>query len=208
MSRVDRRRFASLVSLACVGLAAGGCRQDMHDQPKFEPLEATSLFADGAASRPMIEGTVARGMLRDDLIFYTGRTAEDKFVTELPIPLTRALLERGQSRFSAFCSPCHGQLGDGEGMVVQRGFKHPQSFHELRLRESPVGYFFHITTNGFGEMSSYAAQISAADRWAIIAYVRALQLSQHAPVADLSTKELGLVEAEAGQGAKASVEAH
>jgi mono/diheme cytochrome c family protein len=170
------------MSLCCLGVVAGGCRQDMHDQPKYEPLEQSTIFADGAASRPMVEGTVARGMLREDPILYTGRTADDLFVTELPVELSRELLDRGQARFNAFCSPCHGRTGEGNGMVVQRGFKHPQSLHETRLRESPLGYYFHVMTNGFGEMSSYAAQVSPEDRWAIAAYIRALQLSQFAPV--------------------------
>jgi mono/diheme cytochrome c family protein len=180
----------------------------MHDQPKFEPLEATTLFADGAASRPMIEGTVARGMLRDDEVLYTGRTPEDQFVTELPVPLTRELLTRGQTRFNAFCSPCHGRVGEGDGMVVQRGFKHPTSLHETRLRESPVGYYFHIMTNGFGEMSSYAAQIPPADRWAIVAYVRALQASQHTPVDDLSAEDLERIESKTDPAATTPAEAH
>ena len=208
MSRVDLHRLVGSLALVCIGLATGGCRQDMHDQPKFEPLEATTVFANGAASRPMIEGTVARGQLRDDRLFYTGRTAEDQFVTELPVPLTRELLERGQTRFNAFCSPCHGRVGYGDGMVVQRGFKHPMSFHELRLRESPVGYFFQIMTNGFGDMSSYAAQIPVTDRWAIVAYIRALQLSQHAPVENLSAEDLERVEAEIEPAVATPAEAH
>lgn len=208
MSRVELHRLVGSLALISMGLASGGCRQDMHDQPRFEPLEATSIFADGAASRSLIEGTVARGMLREDKAFYTGRTTEDQFVTELPTPVTRELLDRGQSRFNAFCSPCHGRVGEGDGMVVQRGFKHPQSFHEARLRESPVGYFFHIMTNGFGEMSSYAAQISPTDRWATVAYVRALQLSQHMDANDLPAEELERVEAELDTHSAEPAEAH
>lgn len=180
----------------------------MHDQPKYEPLESSTIFENGAASRPLIEGTVAQGMLREDQILYTGRTPDDRFVTELPVELTRELLDRGQTRFNAFCSPCHGRLGDGSGMVVQRGFKHPQSLHETRLRESPLGYFFNVITNGFGDMSSYAAQISPADRWAIVAYVRALQLSQNVPVEVLSPDELGQVESPTEPAAAAPAEAH
>lgn len=208
MSRVDLHRLVGSLALVGIGLATGGCRQDMHDQPKFEPLEATTVFANGAASRPMIEGTVARGQLRDDRLFYTGRTAEDQFVTELPLPLTRELLERGQTRFNAFCSPCHGRVGYGDGMVVQRGFKRPLSFHELRLRESPVGYFFHIMTNGFGDMSSYAAQIPVTDRWAIVAYIRALQLSQHAPIENLTAEDLERVEAKIEPAVATPAEGH
>ena len=180
----------------------------MHDQPKLEPLEATTVFADGAGSRPLVEGTVARGHLREDKPFYTGRTAADEFLTELPVELDQELLHRGQSRFNAYCSPCHGRVGDGEGMVVQRGFKHPQSFHEERLRQSAVGYFFHVITNGFGEMSSYAAQIPAADRWAITAYVRALQLSQHASIEDISAEAAAQVEGQDETATESPAEAH
>ena len=185
-----------------------GCRQDMHDQPKLEPLEASTVFANGAGSRTLIEGTVARGQLREDKPFYTGRTEADEFVTELPVELDHELLSRGQSRFNAYCSPCHGRVGDGEGMVVQRGFKHPQSFHQERLRQSQVGYFFHVITNGFGEMSSYAAQIPPDDRWAITAYIRALQLSQGAPIEDLSAAALAKVKSQDETATVSPAEAH
>jgi mono/diheme cytochrome c family protein len=161
----------------------------MHDQPRHEPLEASTLVADGRSSRPLIEGTVARGQLRDDRELYTGLDAEGQFVTNLPTPVTRELLERGQSRFNAFCSPCHGRRGDGGGMVVQRGFKQPQSFHQDRLRDTPTGYYYDVITRGFGEMSSYAAQLSPRDRWAIVAYIRALQVSRNVPVATLTEEE-------------------
>jgi cytochrome c553 len=161
----------------------------MHDQPRHEPLEASTLFADGRSSRPLIEGTVARGQLRDDRELYTGLDAEGQFVTNLPTPVTRELLERGQSRFNAFCSPCHGRRGDGGGMVVQRGFKQPQSFHQDRLLDTPTGYYYDVITRGFGEMSSYAAQLSPRDRWAIVAYIRALQVSRNVPVATLTEEE-------------------
>ena len=208
MSRTRLLRVCRSLALAWVGLATIGCRQDMHDQPRFEPLESTSVFADGAASRRLIEGTVARGMLQEDKIFHTGRTPEDQFITELPVPLTRELLSQGQARFNSFCSPCHGTVGYGDGMVVQRGFKHPQSFHDVRLQESPVGYFFHIMTIGFGEMSSYSAQLSPADRWAVVAYIRALQLSQHTSAESLTSKELEKLETETDTTAAAPTEAH
>ena len=140
------------------------------------------------------EGTVARGTLLDDVTFPTGRPAEDQFVSALPLPLTRPLLERGRRRFDAFCSPCHGRLGEGGGMVVQRGFKQPRSFHEVRLMESPVGYFFAVMPNGFGQLSRYAAPIDPADRWAIAAYVKALQLSRRVPVDRLTPAELQQLE--------------
>jgi len=208
LSRVESRRLVGSLVLAGLALVVSGCRQDMHDQPKLEPLEATTLFANGAGSRPLIEGTVARGLLQNDKLFYTGRTVDDQFVTDLPVLLTRDLVERGQSRFNAYCSPCHGRVGYGDGMIVQRGFKHPTSFHEKRLQESPVGYFFHVMTNGFGEMSSYAAQIPAQDRWAIVAFVRALQLSQQASVDDLTTDDLAQIENPTDTAARQPAEAH
>ncbi len=184
-----KRDLKELLALAVLTVALPACRQDMHDQPRHEPLEASTLFADGRSSRPLIEGTVARGQLRDDRELYTGLDAEGQFVTNLPTPVTRELLERGQSRFNAFCSPCHGRRGDGGGMVVQRGFKQPQSFHQDRLLDTPTGYYYDVITRGFGEMSSYAAQLSPRDRWAIVAYIRALQVSRNVPVATLTEEE-------------------
>lgn len=208
MSSGNNRRFGQLGLLAVIALFAAACRQDMHDQPKLEPLEASPIFQNGAGSRYLVEGTVARGQLRQDQVFYTGLTPEDTFATTLPIPLDRKLLERGQSRFNAFCSPCHGQTGDGRGMVVQRGFKNPTSFHDQRLVDSPVGYYFNAITNGFGQMSSYAAQIAPADRWAIAAYVKALQLSQSIPVEQLSAEEREKVIAAAEAPAEGPQEGH
>ena len=208
MSRVELRRLVESLALAMLGLVMTSCRQDMHDQPKLEPLEASTVFDNGAGSRPLVEGTVARGQLRNDKLFYTGRTPTDEFVTELPVELDHELLNRGQSRFNAYCSPCHGRVGDGDGMVVQRGFKHPKSFHEARLRESPVGYFFHVITNGFGEMSSYAAQIPPDDRWAVVAYIRALQLSQNVPVEDLAAEAIAKIESHDETATESPAEAH
>jgi len=179
---------ATLIVMA-VALTSGGCRQDMHDSAKYEPLEKSSFFDNGMASRPLIEGTIAREMPPEMTPFYTGRTANDEFLTELPMELDRALLDRGRGRFDAFCSPCHGQTGDGLGMIVRRGFKQPTSFHDQRLRESPVGYYFDVMSNGFGQMSSYASQVPVRDRWAIAAYISALQLSQDIPVDRLSADE-------------------
>jgi mono/diheme cytochrome c family protein len=167
-------------------LAFAGCRQDMHDQPKYEPFEESDFFADGQASRLPIEGTVARGQLRDDTLFYEGLTADGELAPAVPIELDAAALARGRDLYNAFCSPCHDQLGTGNGMIVQRGFKQPESFQSLRLRQSPPGYFYQVMTNGFAEMSSYAAQIEPSERWAIAAYIRALQLSQSVPADELS----------------------
>jgi mono/diheme cytochrome c family protein len=177
--------FAALLLLAA-------CRQDMHDQPRYKPYAASRLFPDGMSARLPVEGTVARGELRENVALYVGRTANNTaapYITELPIPLTKATLERGRQRFNIYCSPCHGQTGDGEGMIVQRGMKHPPSYHTDRLRQEPVGYYFDVITNGFGVMASYASRIPAEDRWAIIAYVRALQVSQNATIEDVPVSE-------------------
>ena len=181
-------------------LAASGCRQDMFNQPKVKPLARSDFFDDGMAARPPVEGTVARGELRADRIFQTGIGPDGKFVAALPVPLTRVLLLRGRERFDIFCSPCHGRVGDGRGMIVERGFKEPPSFHIDRLRAQPIGYVFDVMTSGFGQMSSYAAQVTPADRWAIAAYIRALQMSQHAPIQEMPASDREAME---GQGSPA-----
>ena len=185
-----RALFVGLV----VASALGGCRQDMHDQPVIEPFEASDFFADGRGNRMPVEGTVARGLLRDDEAYYTGLSG-DQFLGELPVANSRELLERGHERFDIFCSPCHGRVGDGRGMIVRRGFKQPASFHEARLRDQPVGYYFDVMSRGFGEMSSYASMINPEDRWAITAYIRALQLSQNVVLANLDNEDRALVTA-------------
>jgi mono/diheme cytochrome c family protein len=175
-------------------LAAPACRQDMFNQPKVKPLARSDFFDDEMAARPPVEGTVARGELRADRIFFTGIGPDGKFVAALPVSLTRALLLRGRERFDIFCSPCHGRVGDGRGMIVERGFKEPPSFHIDRLRTQPIGYFFDVVTSGFGQMSSYAAQVPPADRWAIAAYIRALQMSQHAPLQEVPARDREAIE--------------
>jgi hypothetical protein len=177
-------RLRHPVLVALVAVAGLGCRQDMHDQPKYEPYEKSDFFTDGSAMRPFVEGTVARGLLREPTPFNTGKSG-DEYVSELPVPLTAELLARGREEFRVFCSPCHGRTGRGDGVIVQRGFKRPISYHVDRLRHSPVGYFFDVITNGYGAMLNYASQIPVEDRWAIVAYVRTLQLSQYAPVTDV-----------------------
>lgn len=178
-------RFKAVVILSLCLAGAAGCRQDMHDQPKYRGLRASAFFADGSSARPLVEGTVARGTLQEDEAFFTGKI--DKVtVKELPFPVDEAVLNRGQERFNIYCSPCHGKTGSGNGMVVQRGFpRQPPSFHSDRLRQADAGYVFDVITNGFGVMSDYRAQIAPRDRWAVIAYIRALQLSQHAAAADV-----------------------
>jgi mono/diheme cytochrome c family protein len=161
----------------------------MYDQAKAKPLSESTFFANGQNARPLPPDTVARGFLREDKAMYAGIAPSGSFVTELPIPLSRALLERGHERFDIFCSPCHGKQGNGLGMIVQRGFKQPSSFHVDRLRQQPIGYFFDVMTQGFGQMSSYASQVTPQDRWAIAAYLRALQLSQHVPAAELPPED-------------------
>ena len=172
-----------LVSLAVLS----GCRQDMQDQPKFVPLRPSGFFDDHRSARPLVEGTVARGHLDADVAFYTGKQPDGTYVETFPFPVTRAVLDRGQQRFNIYCSPCHGMLGYGNGMIAQRGLNHPppQSYHIDRLRQAQVGYLYDVISNGLGAMQDYAAQIEPRDRWAIVAYVRALQLSQHASVADV-----------------------
>jgi mono/diheme cytochrome c family protein len=184
------------VCLAAALLLAG-CRQDMHQAPRYDPLEQSDFFTDQRASRPLLEGTVARGQLRDDAVFYTGRQGT-QFASELPMPVTRELLERGRQRFDIYCAPCHGRSGEGTGMIVQRGFKRPPSYHDERLRAQPVGYFYDVITNGFGAMQDYAAQVRPADRWAIAAYVRVLQFSRRVPADVLSDADRRRIE-EAGR---------
>ena len=172
-----------------------GCRRDMQDQPKVKPLRGSTFFADGLGSRQPIEGTIPRGYLRSDTEFFTGKKAgaqgapanaqtgaqSNSFpddVDTFPLPVTQEVVERGRARYAIFCSACHGLTGNGDGMIVRRGFRRAASFNDDRLRQAPVGHFFDATTNGWGAMPSYAAQIPVQDRWAIIAYIRALQVSQ------------------------------
>jgi mono/diheme cytochrome c family protein len=178
------RAFSPIFAVVCVamcGLVLAGCslKQDMALQPKNRPLSPSEFFADGRSERPILENTVARGSLAEDAL-YVGKDSNT-----FPLPLTRELMERGQERYGIFCSPCHGLQGDGNGMVVTRGMKRPPSYHESRLRQVPNGYIFDVITNGFGAMLNYSAQIPVRDRWAIVAYVRALQLSRNAKMADL-----------------------
>jgi mono/diheme cytochrome c family protein len=174
-------RPAAVLLLAALG---AGCRQDMHDAPRYEPYEKSEFFADGRSVRPLVAGTVARGHLREDAALYTGK-AGTAFVDAIPLPVDEALVRRGRERFAIYCTPCHGRSGRGDGIVVRRGYRRPASFHDERLRGQPDGYFFDVMTNGFGAMPDYAAQVGPRDRWAIVAYIRALQLSQNATLADV-----------------------
>jgi mono/diheme cytochrome c family protein len=170
--------------LCCLLFLLAGCRQDMHDQPRFEPLEASSLFADGRASRPRVPGTIARGERSWDVHFREGKQ-DGELAREFPLEIDRALLERGRERFDIFCAPCHDRAGTGQGSVVQRGLKQPPSMHVERLRSAPPGYLFDVISRGFGVMYDLADRIPPADRWAIVAYVRVLQRSQNATLADV-----------------------
>jgi hypothetical protein len=170
-------------------LLLAGCRQDMFDQPKYKPQSASDFFADGRAGRPAIPGTIARGHLNEDAHLHTGKV-DGKLVTTFPFPVTREILRRGQERYNIFCTPCHDAVGNGNGVIVLRGLKRPPSFHEARLLNSPPGHYFDVMTNGLGAMQDYSAQISAEDRWAIIAYIRALQLSQRATTTDVPPEVL------------------
>ena len=177
---IAKRRLAALLGAALLLIGAAGCelRQAMYDQEKYEPLEASAFFADGMSFRAQVDGTVARGQLMLDEHFYQGKI-QGQLAETLPVAVDRQLLERGQERYNIFCAPCHDQTGAGNGMIVQRGLKQPLTFHQQRLREVPVGHFYDVMTNGFGVMYSYASRISVADRWAIVAYIKVLQLSQN-----------------------------
>jgi hypothetical protein len=176
------KRALRLTCVAATLFMIAGCdhlHQDMGNQPKNKPLSPSDFFADGRSVRTPVENTVSRSSLDNDQLMVTKESAM------FPMPINEALLERGQERYRIFCSPCHGIQGDGNGMIVMRGMKRPPSYHEDRLRQAPNGYFYDVITNGFGQMYNYAAQVPPRDRWAIVAYVRALQLSRNARVSDL-----------------------
>lgn len=177
-------RCAAALPAVLLLAALGGCRQEMYDQARYKPLGESNFYSDKRASRPVPEGTVARGWLREDQRLYQGKEGQ-QLVAVLPMPLTRELLARGRERFNIYCSPCHDRTGEGRGMVVRRGYLPPPSLHIDRLREAPVGHFFDVMTNGLGAMPDYASQIPVSDRWAISAYVKALQLSRNAPISDV-----------------------
>jgi mono/diheme cytochrome c family protein len=165
----------------------------MHDQPKYRPFRKSEFFADGRSARPLVAGTVARGELREDLLFASGKSGA-VFADAFPMRVDEMLLRRGQERYRIYCSPCHGQLGRGDGVIVRRGYRQPASFHVDRLRAQPAGYFFDVISHGFGAMPDYANQIGLRDRWAIVAFVRALQLSQNARIDDVPADKRGELE--------------
>jgi len=176
------RKFMPAI-LALIFVTAG-CRIDMHIQPYNRPLSKSDFFADGRSARLPVDGTVARGDLRADTYFYTGKVGDNPG-DAMPFPVTAEVLARGRERFNIFCAPCHGRVGDGNGFIPSRGFRRPPSYHIDRLRKVPIGYFFDVMTNGFGVMRDYSSQVPPRDRWAIAAYIRALQRSQLATVEDV-----------------------
>ena len=178
-----KSRTNEALVLALLATALVGCRQDMQDEPKYKPLAGSRIFPDGRSARPIPAGTIALDELDDTDAFHTGKTGGN-WVTTIPEPITLALLQRGQERFDIFCSPCHARLGDGNGMVERRGFLRPADLHTDRVRQEPPGYIFDVITNGFGAMPDHGDQIPVEDRWAIVAYIRALELSRNASLAD------------------------
>jgi len=217
----------SAFTLLSLLLSAGCDRLDMFDQPRYEAMEASDFFADGRSARPQVEGTIARGALREDEPFYTGKEG-GQLVGQIPAAayreiydrsprrfgpsydetepaeLRKALLTRGRERFDIYCSVCHGRAGDGDGMIVRRGFRRPPSYHTDRLRQAPAGHFYDVVTSGFGAMPSYASRIDVADRWAIVAYIRALQLSQNAQWDDVPVEQRDNVLPVEGESSDAS----
>jgi cytochrome c553 len=214
MLRVEKSKRSFLIFafyLLPFAFPLAGCRQDMHDQPKYKPYRPSTFFEDGKSERPLVDGTVPRRDLKEDASQSDGdsnggrllsagvppgpQVADLSKATSLPFPVTREVLDRGQTRFNISCSPCHGRVGDGNGMITQRGFRRPPSYHIDRLREAPIGHFYDVMTNGFGAMPNYADQVAPRDRWAIAAYIRALQLSRNATLADVPPEERGQLNA-------------
>jgi len=188
-----------------LALLLGGCRRDMQDQPKYKPLHESNFFSDHRSERPMVDDTVPRGYLRTDLARYTGKM-NGVDVDNFPFPITRADLDRGQDRFNIYCSPCHGRLGDGNGLIVKRGYHNPPSYYTDRVMKARVGHFFDVITNGFGAMPSYASRVIPDDRWRIIAYIRTLQFSETASINDVPPEDRGkLTSGAAASEASASV---
>jgi len=187
-------RLRIVVACGLALLSGAACRQDMHNQPKIKAYREADFFADRRGMRPIPENTVARGFLNDDDHLFTGKV-NGQFTDEFPFQVTRAVLQRGHDRFEIYCTPCHGQTGMGNGMVVQRGFRPPPSFHTDQIRKQTVGYWYDVMTNGFGAMPPYRAQVAPEDRWAIAAYIRALQLSQRATTADVPRDKVAELDA-------------
>ena len=196
------RTLAAMSALAAT-LVLAGCRQDMQDQPKFVPQRGTTFFADGRSARPQVAGTVARNQMHEDSYFFTGlQGGKEGDGIPAELTLTPELMQRGQERYNIYCTPCHSRVGNGDGMIVQRGYRPAGDFHTDRLRNAPLGHFFSVMTNGYGAMPDYAAQLTPEDRWAVVTYIRALQLSQNAKAGDVApgkpTKELHAIAQDLG----------
>jgi mono/diheme cytochrome c family protein len=192
------RRLKVCLLIFGVSLTTAACAQYMARQPYYRPLEPSASFANGTSAQEPPPGTVAQGQLQDDALLFRGQE-NGNLAAEFPFPVTRDVLDRGRERYTIYCVPCHGEAGTGNGLVVRRGFTRPPSFHTDQLRNAPVGHFFDVITNGFGAMPSYASQVPARDRWAIIAYIRALQLSQHATLDDVPPPARAQLESPGGQ---------
>lgn len=184
------RNLLTFVAMIVLSIVTAGCRQDMHDAPRYDPLEASPVFANGSSAQPLVEGTIARGHLNDDELLQTGKV-NGQPAGMFPFVMARADLDRGQERYNIYCAPCHDRRGEGNGMVIQRGFqRQPPSYHTDRLRQAPPGYLYDVISNGFATMPDYRAQIAVDDRWRIVAYLRALQLSHEATTADVPANEM------------------
>ena len=198
-------RFGRLIGASALLLTVAACRQDMHDQPKYRGLRGSDFFANGQSARPLLANTIARGHLNEDRLLMTGKDGAND-TTVFPFPVTEQVMARGQERFNIYCSPCHGQTGMGDGMVVRRGFRHPPAFSEERLRTAPIGHFYDVITNGLGVMPDYQTQVPVNDRWAIVAYVRALQLSAYAPLDAVPATDRGKLDENRTAAAATSAE--
>ena len=188
--RFNLRVHIRLGLAAILALLSSACRQDMHNQPKYITYRSSEFFPDGLSERPQVAGTVARGELHTDTYFYTGKNGT-KEGDQFPFPITQAVMERGRERFDIYCSPCHSRVGDGNGMIVKRGYRQAANFHLPRYLTQPVGHYYDVITHGWGAMPDYASQIEPADRWAIAAYIRALQYAQNGTMADVPAHQRG-----------------
>ena len=181
-------KLLHLLLLVTLSVLLSACGLNMHNQPRAEYQEASPYFANGSTAQQLPEGVVSRNRGAYDASFYSGQGADGSLLAELPFEASPELLERGQQRYNIYCAPCHNFTGDGQGVIVQKGMPQPASFHDQRLRNQNIGYFYFVSTNGFGRMFSYASRITPEDRWAIAAYIRTLQLSQHATLEDVPTE--------------------
>jgi mono/diheme cytochrome c family protein len=193
------RARALVASWGLALLVVSGCRSEMYEQPRYEPLEPSTFFDNGSSARPLVAGTVPREDVRGAL---PAGASEDEFNTGwskgrlaevVPFPVDKAVLERGRQRYQIYCIPCHGESGDGRGMIVRRGFNPPPPYYSEELRKKPIGHFVDVMTRGFGTMYSYASRIPPRDRWAIAAYIRVLQLSQHVEKGDVRVEDWEII---------------